>query len=61
MLPVKFDQQGRHLPQQIEADRLVIDRGPAWPIGILDPTDDDFAIGINVLLGEKLKGCMCLR
>ncbi len=52
MLAVDLGQRAGDLAQQIEADRLVVDRRTARAVGILDAADDQFAVGLDALFLE---------
>ena len=53
VLAMKFHQQGRELPQEGQAYRLVIDRGAAWPFCCLHPADNHFALNLDVLRRQQ--------
>ena len=61
MLAMDLGHLAGDLAQQIEADRLVIDEGPARAVRHLDAADDQFRIGVDPLLFEDGEGRMAGR
>ena len=49
MLAVDLDDRRADHPQDLDADRLVVDEGAGAPVGILHPAQDQVAIGVEFL------------
>jgi hypothetical protein len=58
VLAVDFGEARRHLAQEIEAHRLVVDAGAARAVGILDAADHQFALAVDTLFLEQREGRM---
>ena len=61
MLAVDLGQGSGNLAEKIEADRLIIHAGAAGSIGILNPSEDQLAIGFDILACQDVEGRMRFR
>jgi len=61
MLAMDLGKRHGDLPQQVEADGLIVDGGAAGAIGILDAADDQLALRIDPLILQNGEGEVIAR